>query len=122
MVRRGDAATATLAPNLRDGAVDLGRPAPCEFGGGAMLKGAKLSLVVGAMIFVGSIVVAFAIRVPAPRCSYSVPPGGAWGSCATPDNVPAPGLRIGIGVAGLVVAVIVVVIGRLWMHRRAERH
>lgn len=79
-----------------------------------MLKGVIPSLVVGAMILAGSIVIAVVIHPARVRCSYV---GGF-----PPPPCPQPGtplvVRIGVVGAGLVVAVLVFVVGRLWMRRK----
>lgn len=81
-----------------------------------MLKVERLSVLIGSIVVIVSIVVAVLIHPTRVYCSYTgkVPP-----PCPQPNSVWA--LRIGIIVAGLVIATLILVLMRKWAARRSAQ-
>lgn len=76
----------------------------------------RLTIRAGSLVVGASIVVAIAIHRPVVHCSYlgGVPPPG----CITSDY--SMTLRVGIVIAGFIVALIILIGGRMWSHRRRQ--
>jgi hypothetical protein len=74
----------------------------------------RLTFVVGSIIVAGSIILAAVIRRPRVGCSHL---GGLPAPrCPQPAN-DLMTLRVGIVIAGLIIAVLIVVGGRVWNRR-----
>jgi hypothetical protein len=74
----------------------------------------QVTIVAGSLIVAGSIVLAVVIRSPRLHCSY---PGGTPSPCPMEDLT---ALRVGIVAAGFIVALLILIGGRLWSHRRRQ--
>ncbi len=76
----------------------------------------RVTIAAGSLIVGGSIVLAIAIHRPVVHCSYigNVPPPG----CITSDY--SMTLRAGIVIAGFIVALLILIGGHVWSHRRRQ--
>lgn len=74
----------------------------------------RVTIAAGSLIVAGSIVLAILIHRRVIHCSYigNVPPPG----CITTDY--SITLRIAIVVAGFIIALFILIAGRLWAHRK----
>lgn len=80
---------------------------------GSMMRN-RVTIVVGSLIVAGSIVLAVVIQSPRVNCSY---PPGPPPPCPTKDLT---ALRIGIVAAGFIIALLILIGGRVWSHRRRQ--
>jgi hypothetical protein len=73
----------------------------------------RVTIIAGSLTVAGSIALAFVIHRPDVHCSYigNVPPPG----CISSDY--SMTLRVGIVVAGFIVALLILIGGRVWSHR-----
>jgi hypothetical protein len=74
----------------------------------------RVTIIAGSLIVAGSIVLAVVLQSPRVNCSY---PAGAPSPCPTEDLI---GWRIGIVAAGFVIALLILIGGRIWSHRRGQ--
>lgn len=72
----------------------------------------RITIVAGSLIVAGSIALAVVIHSPRLHCSYSA---GTPSPCPTKDLT---ALRVGIVAAGFIVALLILIGGRVWSHRR----
>jgi len=76
----------------------------------------RITIIAGSLIVAGSIVLAIVIHRSVVHCSYigNVPPPG----CITSDY--SMTLRVGIVIVGFIVALLILIGGRVWSHRRRQ--
>lgn len=74
----------------------------------------RVTIIAGSVIVAGSIVLAVVIPSPGLHCSY---PGGTPPPCPTEDLT---GLRVGIVAAGFIVALLILIGGRVRSYRRHQ--